>query len=552
MALLDEYQVGTDGPWTVAEAGHLYRRAGFGSTPEERAAAVGNGTQAEFRAAVDALVNIAALDPHLDQPAGTGTGAYGDPIADLSDDSSDLGQVKNPKDIVPLIGWWLYRMRYTSQPLQEQLTLFLHDHFVSEWQKIVPKILTIIAPTGCYPGQTLDELGLLVNQIAATGFINQNNLLRRTGIDSFRDLLLNVTRDPIMLEYLDNVDNRKGRAQENYAREVMELFSLGVGNYSEQDIREIARVLTGETLPRLDCAHDFDASYGFDASIHDTGDKLVFGTTITGKNDGSETEEVIDLLMNKVSVAPLVENLSAPYNDLPATAVFMSWKLLRWFVNHDVSLDPPSPAVLELAHYMRGTDNGTYPQRRFPYDFRACLRKLFLSKYFYDASQRFAMYKVPADYVVGILRALELHDQFTSVTGPGTQMVLMGMILFIPPNVSGWQHGKAWVTSGSMIARYNYADYLTEFYSVVNPEWSTRVQNLLAANGGPIANETDFEGLVDYFTERLIQDEITLEERSLLIDFLAGMPTISSATRFRDRVMGLIHVMLTLPKAHLK
>lgn len=552
MALLDEYLVGTDGPWSDREAAHLYRRAGFGATPEERAEAIGDGTQTAFRAAIDALVNVSALDPHLDQPGGTGSGSYGDPLADLPDDDSDLGKVKSPDNLVPLIGRWLYRMRYTSQPLQEQLTLFYHDHFVSEFSKIAPVIFGAIVGSGCYPDATDEEIDQLVFGKTVEGMLTQNDLYRHIGFDNFRDMLLAVTRDPAMLVYLDNIGNRKGRAQENYAREMMELFSMGVGNYSEQDIREIAKCLTGETVPSFDCASDFDGSYGFLPSIHETGTKLVFGETIPFSNTGSETEQVIDLLMDKVSVAPFVETQPAPYNDLPATAVYISWKLLSWFVNNTVSLDPPSPEVLELAHYMRGTDNAAYPQRRFRYDIRACLRKIFLSKYFYQESQFFAMYKNPADFVVGALRALGIQDQFTSDNGPGVQMVTMGMILFIPPNVSGWQHGPAWVTSGSMISRYNYADYLTEFQAFLNPQWAGEIQNLLAANGGPIIDENDFGGLVDYFTDRLIQDDLTEEERSLLINFLAGMPSNNALTRFRDRVLGLIHVMLTLPKAHLK
>lgn len=552
MALLDEYRVGTDGPWTEREAGHLLRRAGFGGTPEERADAAGAGTQDALRAAVDALVNISALDPYLDQAAGTGTGAYGDPLADLPDDDSDLGKVKSPGNLVPLIGHWLYRMRYTSQPLQEQLTLFYHDHFVSEWSKLEPLIYAAIVGSGCYNALPEEEVEQIVRDKTVEAMLNQNNLLRREGMDNFRDLLLKVTRDPAMLVYLDNIENRKGRAQENYAREMMELFSTGVGNYSEEDIREIAKALTGETVPNFTCATGFDGSWGFSPAIHEPGAKLVFGEAITEAFDGTETEQVIDLLMTRRSVVPLVDNLPAPYNTLPATAVYMAWKLIRWFVNHEESLDPPSTAVLELAHYLRGTDNGLYPQRRYPYDIRAALRKLFLSRYFYQASNRFAMYKVPADYVIGVLRALDLHDQYAADTGPGVQMVTMGMILFIPPNVSGWQHGPAWVTSGSMISRFNYADYVTQYYAVLNPDLTARIQALLAANGGPIASENDFDGTIDYFADRLLQDDVTEEERELLRDFLAGLPSNNAGTRFRDRVLGLIHVMLTLPKAHLK
>ena len=154
--------------------------------------------------------------------------------------------------------------------------------------------------------------------------------------------------------------------------------------------------------------------------------------------------------------------------------------------------------------------------------------------------------------IATVLRGLGLHDLFTSNNGPGTQMVLMGMILFIPPNVAGWHLGKSWISSSSMIARYNYADYLTEYYTALNPDWPTKIQKLLVANGGPIVNENDYDGLITYFADRLIQDALTAEERSILTDFLAGMPTLNPSTRFLDRVLGLIHVMLSLPQAHRK
>jgi len=553
MALLDEYIVGVDGPWSDQEAAHLHRRAAFGATPEERLAAVGNGSQDAFRAAVDALVNFSADDPLLDAPAIPGTGSYGDALASLPDDASDLGKLKTPRDLVPLMGHWLYRMRYTSQPLQEQLTLFLHDHFVSEWSKLEPKILAIVADSGCYATMPLEELGQLVKDLTVKVMLDQNYLLRERGIDSFRDLLLAATRDPAMLLYLDNYENRKGRAQENYAREMMELFSMGVGNYGEQDIREIARSLTGETMPRFDCGNDFDTDWGFSPEIHEAGTKLVFGQTIPERNDGTETELIVDLMMTKRSIVPPVGALAAPYNTLPATAIYLSWKLIHWFCNHTATLSPPDPAVLELAHYMRGTDNAAYPQRRYPYDMRAVLRKLFLSKYFHDASSRFGMYKTPADFVAGVLRALNIRDQFASNNGPGIQMVLMGMILFIPPNVSGWQHGRAWITSGSLVQRYNYGEYLTEFYPLLNPGWPQAIQGLLSANGGPITDENSFDELIDYFADRLIQTSVTAEERALLLDFMATVPVANNpVTRFRERVLGLIHLMLTLPMAHLK
>lgn len=137
----------------------------------------------------------------------------------------------------------------------------------------------------------------------------------------------------------------------------------------------------------------------------------------------------------------------------------MSWKLLRWFVNQDIPLVPlPAPEVLELAHFMRGTDSGPYPLRRFPYDLRAVMRKLFLSKYFFDAANRFAMIKTPVDYVIMALRVLGFGESFTGSQGPADRIGRMGMNLFQPPNVAGWNHGRSWITSANTIQRFNYAN----------------------------------------------------------------------------------------------
>ncbi|MBI1317644.1 MAG: DUF1800 family protein [Candidatus Hydrogenedens sp.] len=559
MALFDEYQVGADGPWTTAEAAHLWRRAGFGAGPAEQRDAAGNGSQAALRSAVDFLVDFTPDDPWLDRPAGLTSGGYGDPLADLPDDESDLGRVKTPYDLISLIGHWLYRMRYTRQPFQEKLTLFLHDHFVSEWAKLVPLIdpAVIAGNDGNFPdiqqcdGGTLGVDLLRANRIAARMMLDQNYLLRRQGIDSFRAMLISITRDPCMLMYLDNVVNEKGRAQENYARELMELFSMGVGNYSEQDVREVAKCLTGETLPRFVCENDWDFSYGFDAAKHEPGTKTFFGKTIQENFAGQEALDVIDFILAERSKNPDVTGLASPYNTLPATAVYMAWKLLKFFVNEELSLDPPDEAVLELAHYLRGTDNQPYPKRRFPYDFRAALRKVFLSKFFYAEENRLNQYRNPAEFVTHLLRQGDFADLFATQFGPGTQMTLMGMILFNPPGVNGWYHGRAWITSGSLVARYNYVSYLMDtIFQGAGAD--ARIDALLAANGGPIPDADSDDDLIDYYAERLLQMDLNAEERTTLRGFLSGVDTASPALRFRQKVRGLIHVMMSMPLAQLK
>ena len=566
MALLDEYVVGADGPWEDRQAGHLFRRAGFGATPADRAVAVGGGTQADLRASVDFLVNIEAEDPYLDQPA-TGSGGPGAPLADLPETpeaggvAGDLSRVKTPVEPVPAIGHWLYRMRYSSQPLQEQLALFLHDHMVTEVEKlanIVPQGLnygndgSLPGVQECSTGTLAPDEGRQIRTVVKLA-LDQNDLFRRTGIDDFRELLINVTRDAAMLIYLDNIFNTKAGPNENYARELMELFSMGVGNYNENDVREIAKCLTGETFPGYSCPNDYSLEPGFLPSFHVAGNKFVFGRTVPFDNTGGETLDVIDLILGRVGINPNVTGLGAPYTDLPATAVYMAWKLLRWFVSHDVQLHPvPDAAVLELAHYLRGTDNAPYPQRRFPYDLRACLRKLFLSRYFYDEAHLFAMYKTPADFVVSALRALEIGEFFTAMDGPGVLMILMGMQLFNPPNVAGWNHGKAWLTSGSVVVRYLYA-FRVAYFVALDPDVGQDIGQLLPENGGPLTGLEDHEGMIDFLGSRLIQDEITGEDREKLMAFLEEMPAGENIyVDFYRKVLGLTHLMITMPQFQLK
>ena len=568
MALLDEYIVGVDGPWGDAEAAHLLRRAGFGGPPEERETYIGAGAQSDFLNAVDRLVDIFPRDPYLDQPPSGNPGVFGAPLADLNDaDDPGLGldDIRDPQDENGAIGHWLYRMRFTSQPLQEQLTLFFHDHMVSEGEKIFGVIGNAFnagndgsvpqeqqCTTGTLPPDPQRGIKLTIGLM-----LDQNYLFRETGMDDFRDLLVNITRNPAMLLYLDNITNVRGRPQENYARELMELFSMGVGNYSELDIREIAKALTGETFPRFSCENDYPLEYGFSGFTHEPGDKAVFGETVQASFAGQETIDVIDLILNKVSVSPNVAGLQAPYNDLPATAVYMSWKLLRWFVSPDVQLLPtPDTAVLELAHYLRGSDESAYPARRYPYDIRATLRKLFLSKFFYDPSNRFAIYKTPADFVISTLKGLNVGDTFASQNGPVIYLLLMGMRLFNPPNVAGWNHGKSWLNSGSVIVRYAYAARVA--FTIMTAEDGQTVFNLLQINGGPLSGFFDHEGMIDYFAPRLIQDDLTGEERATLLDFLEDFPAeldgvpLDDGGMYARKVIGLVYLMMGMPKFQLK
>lgn len=550
MALLDPYEVGVDGPWSAREAAHLLRRAGFGGIPEEIDAAVGDGSQAAMEEAVDTLINFTPEDPHLDGPPGPDN--FGGSLASLPNDDSNEGKTRNPIDSRSLAAHLFYRMFFTSQPFQEQFNLFLHDHFVSTYARLE----TVIQQ---FQG-TLDR-----RATAARVLLDQNKLLREIGVDSFHETLIQISREPAMLIFLDNWVNGLGvgRAQENYAREVMELFSMGVDNYSEEDVREIAKCFTGETLPnfRDDGAPDaFD--YGFRVGNHVRGTKTVFGFQIDEDLNGGELEAVVDLILSRVSVNPDVSSLEAPYNTLPAASVHMSWKLLRWFLNQNLVLDPPDPVILELADYMRGSDDADLPMRRYPYDLRACMRKLFLSKAFQDPAHYFSIVKPPADFCISALKysqaavgrgpeTFDYNPQFFGDQSPVNRMRDMGMELFNPLDVSGWRHGLPWINAEYLLTRYAFVES-----NLLRAPGDVEVNALSTTNGG-FLDPTNNAAMLQYFVDLIIQDDLETwapGATAQLMAFLeeSAATIFNTETRFETQVRGLIFLLMSLPVWQMK
>jgi uncharacterized protein (DUF1800 family) len=287
-----------------------------------------------------------------------------------------------------LQSWWLTEMLTTPSPLTEKMTLFWHNHFVSSLQKVrSPQLL-----------------------------YRQNVLLRRHALGNFGDLLHAVARDPAMVIYLDNASNRKGRPNENFAREVMELFTLGEGRYGEGDIQEAARAFTGWSI-------DPDSGeFRYRQRAHDEGLKTVLGRT--GNLDG---DAVLDILLAQ-----------------PQTAEFIVTKLWREFVS-------PHPDPTEVGRIGRAF-------RESGYDIRAALRALLTSDAFYEPRNGAALIKSPIDLVVGTLR------QFNFRTGEVIPFVFaanqLGQRLFAPPNVKGWPGGEAWINSTTLLGRKAFLERL--------------------------------------------------------------------------------------------
>ncbi|WP_116140345.1 DUF1800 domain-containing protein [Trinickia diaoshuihuensis] len=287
-----------------------------------------------------------------------------------------------------LRGWWLNEMVVTPSPLTERMTLFWHGHFTSSQDKVP------------YP------------QLMA----RQNALLRRDALGSFAHMLHAIAKDPAMLLYLDGAGNRKGHPNENFAREVMELFTLGEGQYAQHDVSEAARAYTGWSL-------DPDTrEFVWRADWHDSGMKTVLGRT--GAFDG---DAVLDLLLAQ-----------------PQTATFIVTQLWREFVS-----DTPDAAQIEsIAARLRASD----------YDIAVALRGLFLSDAFWDERNRGLLVKSPVQFVVGTLRSFDVDDDDTA--GLAGTVRNLGQNLFAPPNVKGWPGGTTWINSTTLLAREQFVEQL--------------------------------------------------------------------------------------------
>jgi hypothetical protein len=362
--------------WNLKWAAHLYRRAGFGVPP---AGTVGGETS--WQTLQEAVQQ--GMEPCVEQLLTGGPGQ--EDFNDLLDAMGRrIAASAAGSDVEKLQGWWLYRMLYTPHPLLERTTLFWHDHFA-----------TSVAKVGKPP---------LMYQ--------QNTLLRRHALGHFPALLLEISRNPAMIVWLDSNKNVKGAPNENYARELMELFSLGIGNYTEQDIREAARAFTGWNYT--------GDQYVFNAAQHDDEPKTVFGQT--GQFNG---DDIVGLVL-----------------DQPAAAKFIVRKLYGEFISE--SQPPPDALIEPLAEQLRKSD----------YDIAACLRTMLRSQLFYSEHAYRQRIKSPVEYVIGLLKTF---DARVPVEQLAAAMDGLGQSLFAPPNVKGWDGGKAWLNSATLLARHNLA-----------------------------------------------------------------------------------------------
>lgn len=372
------------------KAAHLLRRFGLGASEAELTYYTQNGLEG----AMDLLLNYENTDE-------------GYPVAPTA--------FANKKGTVlpPLLGmWWCGRLLTTRRPLQEKMTLFWHNHFATSADKVN----------------------------SAGTMWKQNETLRKNATGNFRTMLHDVGKDPAMIYWLDTEQDRVNNLNENFAREVMELFTLGIGHYTENDIRQGARAYTGWSLKR-----GADSTPGFRSQdfiyrplLHDDGDKTVFGQT--GNYDG---DQLLDILA-----------------DMPQTAKYLVTKLWTMFVYPN-----PEPAIVDhLANVWRSQN----------LEIKPLLKTIMTMPEFYSAKAERAVYKTPIDFVVTTARQMGVGtlvsvDPQQALVSPQTVQITrtafatmsdQSMKLFYPPNVAGWKQGQAWISSATLLSRVRWGESL--------------------------------------------------------------------------------------------
>ncbi len=435
---------------------HLLRRAGFGVAPREldRRLALG------FERTVHELLEFDGTD---------------DGLADVD---RLVGGLLDFNAIDDVRTWWVYRMVHTRRPLVEKMAFFWHGHFA----------------TG---------VGKVGN---AQWMAQQNQLFREHGLGRFGDLLQRVGRDPAMVTYLDGASNRKAHPNENFAREVMELFTTGLGPYSEKDVQEAARAFTGWQVK--------DGAFGFAPGDHDDASK-----TFLGKTDRFDGSDILRILA-----------------DHPATALRICHKLFAFFAHDD-----PSPKVLQPLLQTWGESGGSI---------REVLRTLFLSEAFASPRAWRAKVKSPAEYVIGTIRAL---GGTVTPRAMAPLMGRMGQDLFNPPSVKGWDGGLAWISTSSLFERFNFAAAVT---GQRGPEGTSHVDPESIFEG---IQPTSPEDVLERAVTHLLDGELPSEARSALRDYLAvpDDPRAKPAPfafdrRFVDgKLRGLLHLVLSSPEYQL-
>ena len=484
-------------------ASHLVRRMGFGGTPDE----INNLASMGREGAVDYLVNYNSIDDSaLTALAGDGKSAT---VASDSFNFSDPNNNTNFNDN-EIKRWWMTRMVLTKRQFQEKMTLFWHNHFATALSKVPRQYMFV-----------------------------QNLMLRTHALDQFDSLLLQVAQDPAMNLFLDTNTNNKAHANENWARELQELFTMGQNNlvtgqpnYTQFDITQIAKAFTGWSFRKTPGGGPFDYQFFVNAANHDNTVKTVYQSMTpppTPANyDGSD---VITIIAGREE-----------------TGQFLTKKLFEFFV---YPLDLSNPADIATISKFAGVYSSSN------HSIKALVTALFNSDEFWSDRARFGLIKSPAELIVSAIRMSGAHYVPGALTRRDgtlyTRSKNMGMDLFDPPGVQGWTLNTGWINTSSMLERFNYANALATFRpadTTTTPGASISSDTL---NGfvGPTAKKTVRRVLSALGPLQIAGGLRALKNYRMADDSgnIVGFST--DATTVDKKLRGLIHQVLSAPEFQL-
>ena len=476
--------------WGHPAAAHLMRRAGFSAAPRDLSRIVEQGLDATL----DELLDFESVDDSEMETAPEGEGFRL---------SYELGEAYPFGDILEMNRHWYFRMVNSRRQLVENMALFWHDHFAT----------SLFAVPFAHP-----ETGLPLLQ-------GQLETFREEGLGNFRTLVKRITRDPAMILFLDSVSNVKENPNENFSRELFELFTMGEGNgYSEKDVREAARAFTGWSL------NPFTLEFSYYAQAYDLnypkvvlGEKIHFASVDSldeaGLHDG---DQVIDIIFRQ-----------------PVVAEHIAAKLWEFFVYPD----PGREVILELADVFRSRD----------YEIKPLMRAILTHPYFMSNLAYRAKVKSPVEFTVGAFRELEVHDPY-NVPVMGFFFSL-GQLLFDPPDVGGWPADEGWINTGTILGCYNFMNYFTSdrggLYDMVLPRGEDEIPL------GSVIQEyglTSATSLIDYYGAALLQSDLSLESEYSLLDYMNRDPDgkpqlfdVSDPVMVDTKVRGLVYLISLSP-----
>ena len=476
-----------------AEAAHMLRRAGFGGNPDEINALVARGSR---EAAVDYLINYETVNNQ--------------PMEALLAQSYDFSD--GPRDNATfnqnlMRSWWFTRMITTARPFEEKMTLFWHNHFATA-----------------------------LSGVQDVYMFNQNLLLRQNALGRFDDLLLKVAQDPAMLLWLDSVTSTRTSPNENWSRELQELFTMGIhdvvtgeANYTEDDVKEIARAFTGWRFRRTPGNQDpFAYTFFVDNNQFDAGPKTIYGQTanFTG-------QDVITVVANR-----------------RATGRYLVYKLFTFFV-HPLDLGSASDrALIDRFADVYVSSN---------HSIRTLVRAIFTSDEFFSSRARYALIKTPVEYIVGSIRML--RATYVPVGPPNAEgrrgnesntyvsSRLMGMDIFNPPDVAGWELNLGWVNTAVMLERYNFANRLATNRpnNTANPGfWIPAATAATFAKGnakktvGRMLETLNTE--VAPVTNKQLRSYLTTNDQGQSVEWVISDQNVDK------KIRGLIHQIMSLPE----